>query len=113
MRLKAVLGLTLALLTIPSRAAIIFEKLSPYHNVQVIDESGIRTLSFNGTHETRMSIVNPLEGHFEYTEFFHSAWIWNRDLKNVLMIGLGGGSTQRSFLHYYTNVLVDTVELDP
>jgi len=55
----------------------------------------------------------PLEGHFEYTEYFHMPWLWNTNIKRVLMIGLGGGSTQRSFQHYYTNVMVDTVELDP
>jgi spermidine synthase len=29
------------------------------------------------------------------------------------MIGLGGGSIQRSFQHYYPKVQVDTVEIDP
>jgi spermidine synthase len=40
-------------------------------------------------------------------------WIWNHDIKRVLMMGLGGGSTPRSYQHYYTNVMVDSVELDP
>jgi spermidine synthase len=103
----------LASLGFSLRATIVFEKVSPYHQVQVIDDRGIRTLSFNGTRETRMSLTNPLQGHFEYTEFFHMPWLWNRDMKRVLMIGLGGGSTQRSYMHYYTNTTVDTVELDP
>jgi len=60
-----------------------------------------------------MSLANPLLGHFEYTEYFHVTWVWNRDLKRVLMVGLGGASTQRSYQHYYSNVLVETVELDP
>jgi spermidine synthase len=38
--------------------------------------------------------------------------VWNPGLKRVLMMGLGGGSTQRSFQRYQTNVMVDTVELD-
>jgi spermidine synthase len=63
--------------------------------------------------ETRMYRDIPLQGHFEYTEYFHAPWIWNTNVKRVLMIGLGGGSTQRSYQHYYTNVFVDTVELDP
>lgn len=96
-----------------ARAQVIFQKYSPYHHVQVIDQAGVRLLSFNGTQETRMSKKDPLQGHFEYTEFFHTPWLWNRNMKRVLMIGLGGGSTQRSFLHYYTNTIVDTVEIDP
>jgi len=97
----------------PLHARVIFERYSPYHHVQVIDEAGMRMLSFDGTQETRMSLTNSLQGHFEYTEFFHLPWLWNHDMKRVLMIGLGGGSAQRSYQHYYTNVSVETVELDP
>jgi spermidine synthase len=95
------------------RAAVVFETYSAYHHIQVVDKGGIRTLSFNGSTETQMSLANALTGHFEYTEYFHTPWIWNRDLKQVLMIGLGGGSTQRAYLSYYTNTQIDTVELDP
>ena len=94
-------------------AGIVFETHSPYHLVQVIDEPGVRVLSFNGTRETQMSLANPLQGHFEYTEYFHTPWVWNRNIQRVLMLGLGGGSIQRAYQHYYTNVTVDTVELDP
>jgi spermidine synthase len=96
-----------------ARAEVIFEAYSPYHHVLVIDQNGLRTLSFDGTHETRMSLANPLQGHFEYTEFFHYAWLWNSNVTDVLMIGLGGGSTQRSFLHSYPNVEITSVEIDP
>lgn len=92
---------------------VIFDAYSPYHRVMVVDEGGTRVLSFDGTQETRMSLADPLRGHFEYTEFFHYAWLWNTNLARVLMVGLGGGSTQRSFLHHYPQVRVDTVELDP
>lgn len=94
-------------------AAVVFEAHSPYHHVQVIDDRGTRLLSFNGTQETRMSLTDPLQGHFEYTEFFHTPWVWNRDIKRVLALGLGGGSIQRAYQHYYTNVMLDSVEMDP
>src|SRR5678816_621315 len=60
-----------------------------------------------------MSLADPLQGHFEYTEYFHMPWLWNDQIQRVLMIGLGGGSTQRSFLHYHPGVQIDTAELDP
>jgi len=94
-------------------AVIVFETFSAYHHIRVVDQAGLRTLSFDSSSETRMSLANPLRGHFEYTEYFHMPRIWNRDLKRVLMAGLGGGSTQRAYQHAYTNVIVDTVELDP
>jgi spermidine synthase len=106
--LVAVLGAGIA-----HGAVVVFNTYSAYHHIQVVDDLGIRTLSFNGSMETKMSRLNPLQGHFEYTEYFHMPWLWNTNMKRVLMIGLGGGSTQRAYQHYYTNVLVDTVELDP
>lgn len=60
-----------------------------------------------------MSLQQPLAGHFLYTELFHMPWIWNNNITNVLMMGLGGGSTQRSYQYYYPDVNIDTVELDP
>lgn len=110
---RAVVLLTLLSGACTLPAIIIFSSFSVYHHIEVIDEGGVRTLSFNGSMETRMYKEIPLQGHFEYTEYFHMPWLWNTNMKRVLMVGLGGGSTQRSYQHYYTNVLVDTVELDP
>jgi spermidine synthase len=105
------IGVVLAGVSCP--AAVVFEATSPYHHIRVIDEQGMRTLSFDGSMETRMSLRNPLQGHFEYTEYFHLPWLWNSNLTNVLMIGLGGASTQRAYQHYYPRVTVETVEIDP
>jgi spermidine synthase len=90
-----------------------FDRISAYHHIQVYDENLTRTLSFNGSWETTMSLTNPLTGHFEYTEYFQMPWLWNHDIKRVLMVGLGGGSTPRAWQHYYTNVMVDVAEIDP
>ena len=90
-----------------------FEKTSAYHHIQVYDENEVRTLSFNGSWETTMSLNDPQSGHFEYTEYFQMPWLWNHDIHRVLMAGLGGGSTQRAYQFYYPNVSVDTVEIDP
>lgn len=90
-----------------------FDRISAYHHIEVYDEDLLRMLSFNGSWETKMSLTNPLAGHFEYTEYFQMPWLWNHDIKRVLMVGLGGGSTQRAYQHYYPNVMVDVAEIDP
>ena len=92
---------------------VVFETTSVYHHIKVIDENGTRTLSFDGSMETRMSLDNPLTGHFEYTEYFQMPFLWNNHIKNVAMIGLGGGSTQRAYQYYYPDVNIDTVDIDP
>lgn len=113
---RCFLGAILALSFIainPVGAETIFEQTTPYHHIRVVDEEGIRTLCFDDGRETQMSLKDPLQGHFEYTEYFHMPWLWNPGMTNILMIGLGGGSTQRSYEHYYTNFTIDTVEIDP
>jgi spermidine synthase len=110
--LAGLAGLIFARTGAPVRAAVVFETTSPYHHIQVIDRGDIRTLSFDGTSETCMSLTDPLKGHFEYTEFFHMPWLWNTQITNVLMIGLGGASTQRAYQHDYPQVQVTTAEID-
>ena len=84
------------------------------HNQITVEESGpYRLLRFNGSMETRMWIKNPLWGHFEYTEYFHMPLLWNPKPKRVLMLGLGGGSIVRAYQHYYPDIHMDTIELDP
>ncbi len=92
---------------------VVFEVTSPYHHIQVVDRGGMRTLRFDNATESRMSLEDPLQGHFEYTEYFHMPWLWNDKIQSVLMIGLGGGSIQRSYQHFYPQVQTETVELDP
>ena len=91
----------------------VFEATSAHHHIRVYDDNGLRTLSFDGSMETRMSLSDPSQGHFEYTEHFHMPWLWNGLITNILVMGLGGGSTQRSYARYYPEVTVETVEIDP
>lgn len=94
-------------------AETVFETTSVYHHIRVVDEEGLRTLYFDDATETRMSLNDPNQGHCEYTEYFHMPWLWNNQLHRVLVIGLGGGSTQRAYERLYPDVVLDTVEIDP
>ena len=109
----ALFGLLALVLPGTAIAGLVYETTSPYHHIRVMDSGGIRTLYFDDAMETQMSLANPLQGHFEYTEFFHMPWLWNTGITSVLTIGLGGGSVQRSFEHYYPEVRIETVEIDP
>jgi spermidine synthase len=91
----------------------VFSGTSPYHNIAVVDADGYRTLLFDDTHESRMEIKNPYAGQFEYTEYFQMIWLWKPDIKNILMLGLGGASTQKAMVHYHPDVKMETAEIDP
>jgi spermidine synthase len=94
-------------------AGVVFEETSPYHHIKVVDHFDMRTLSFDGSMESRISLADPFLGHFEYTKLFHMIWLWNPSITNILMMGLGAGTTQRTFQRYYPEVVTETVELDP
>lgn len=96
----------------PASGEVIHEITTPYHHIRVIEEGGLRLLAFDDATQTRMSQADPLQGHFEYVEFFFTPWLWNPGITNVLMLGLGGGSAQRLFQHYAPQVTVETVEID-
>jgi spermidine synthase len=107
------LGFAAAGMASVSLTRVIYEVTSPYHHIRVLEDSQLRTLCFDDALETRMSVQNPLTGHFEYTEYFHMAGLWNTNITSVLMVGLGGASAQRSFEHYYPLIRLETVEIDP
>jgi spermidine synthase len=94
-------------------AGEIYETTSAYHHLRVLEEGEYRLLCFDDATQSRISLQEPWRGHFEYTEYFQMPWLWNTNLQRVLMIGLGGGSAQRAFEHYYPQVSIETAELDP
>jgi spermidine synthase len=96
-----------------SNPITVFETTSVYHHIRVIDQDGLRTLKFDGAPQSKMATLNPLQGHFEYIDYFHMPWLWNSNITNVLMIGLGGGSVQRLVERYSPQVMIETVEIDP
>lgn len=110
-----VLVLALGAAVAPGAAAEtpVYETTSPYHHIRIVDEEGIRVLYFDSAPQSRMSLDDPLRGHFEYIEYLHLPWLWKADIRSVLVIGLGGGSLPRTILARHPGVVVETVELDP
>jgi spermidine synthase len=92
---------------------ILFQRQTQYHHIIVAEEGGVRWLHFDNTYQSSMDPHDPLKGFLEYTDYFHCAFLFNEDLKDVLLVGLGGASVVKSFLHYYPKVNVDVAEIDP
>lgn len=113
--LAAGLLVAASLLLLPQRAdaEVIYETTTPYHHIRVLEANGERQLCFDDATQSKLTLADPLKGHFEYTEIFQMAMLWNPPATNVLMIGLGGGTAQRSFEHCWTNMTVETAEIDP
>ena len=93
-------------------ARIVYERDSLYSHIVVEDVGGTRTLYFNTWPQSEMLIHDPHRGALQYTEMYHAILAFNPQCKRVLVIGLGGGSTQKAFLSRYSDITVQTVEID-
>lgn len=116
-RKKGVAGMALLAILLfsaqASEAQVQFDRYSGYHHILVVDEGGTRMLRFDDTRQSQMLLKNPVEGGFEYTDFFHVPMIFNPQAEDIVFVGLGGGTGPKAFLHYYPHVQVDVVEIDP
>jgi spermidine synthase len=92
---------------------VIFERYSAYHHILVEDKQGQRIMWFNDAPQSTMSLANPLEGAFEYCDFFHIPVLLNPTMSSVLFVGLGGGSSPKQFLNDYPQMSVEVSEIDP
>lgn len=92
---------------------VVAEFDTPYHHVIVRDHNDLRTLYFDRTMQSSMRRDDPLTGGFRYTDYFHMPMILRPEIRNVLFIGLGGGTGPNRFVHDYPNVVVDVAEVDP
>ena len=94
-------------------AETVFEKDSTYHHIRVADHNRLRTLYFDRSMQSQMSLDDHGEGAFPYVDAFHVAKVINPEIRRVLFIGLGGGSAPKQFLRDYPDVTADAVDLDP
>jgi spermidine synthase len=91
----------------------LFTKTSDHHQIIVTDDGEVRHLKFGDSLQSGMYVVDPVRSDFRYTEYFHLAWVFKRDIQSVLFLGLGGGSTPKRFQADYPSITMDIVEIDP
>lgn len=109
----AFLGLLLVILAAACRAdTIVFQRDSIYHHILVSDDHTYRTLRFDNKNESRMLRSDPMDGGLDYTYYCHIPFCLDRRITNVMVIGLGGGTLPKRYVHDYPAVVVDAVEID-
>jgi spermidine synthase len=91
----------------------LFTKTSEHHQIVVTDDGQVRHLKFGDSLQSGMYVADPAKSDFRYTEYFHLAWVVKRDIRTVLFLGLGGGSTPKKFHADYPSIEMDIVEIDP
>jgi spermidine synthase/MFS family permease len=90
-----------------------FRKDTQYHGLAVVDDDETRYLRFDNSFQSGMWLDRPYATRFEYTDYFDLGLAYNPGAKNVLFIGLGGGSAPKRFWRDFPNLDLQVVELDP
>ncbi|MEW6523061.1 MAG: fused MFS/spermidine synthase [Bacillota bacterium] len=92
---------------------VVYEAQTLYHQIYVVDSEGVRYLKFNNSFQGGMLLDDPYQSSFPYADYFHLSLVFNPEIKNVLVVGLGGGMAPKRFHRDYPHMSIDAVEIDP
>jgi spermidine synthase len=92
---------------------IVFQKDTEYHRLAVVDSGDQRELRFDSSFQSAMSLTDPYETQYDYTDYLQLGLAYNPAARNILMIGLGGASAPKRFLRDHPALNLQIVELDP
>ena len=79
--------------------------------IEIIDQDGVRALHF-GSHarQSTMLIDKPNQLHSLYPRAMMALLLFNESPKDVLMVGLGGGTITKFFLHEFADCKIKVIE---
>ena len=84
-----------------------------YHRLSVVEDDVTRFLRFDNSLQSAMYIEDPFRTRFRYTDYFHLGLAYNPRGRDVLFIGLGGGSSPKLMWRNFRRLRLQVVEIDP
>jgi len=96
-----------------AKEKILLERDSPYHHLFVTEDSTYRWLRADNIWHTQMLLSDPHGRGLSYSDYIDLAFLFNPDIRSVLVIGLGGGTIPKRFVRDYPKVKMEAVEIDP
>ena len=92
---------------------VVYRKDTQYHGLAVVDDETSRYLRFDSSFQSGMYKDDPYRTRFEYSDYLQLALAYKPDAKDVLFIGLGGGSAQKRMWRDFKDIHIDVAEIDP
>lgn len=92
---------------------VVYRKETRYHGLAVVDDDETRYLRFDNSFQSGMWLKRPFDTRFEYTDYFDLGLAYNPDARNVLFLGLGGGSAPKRMWRDFPQLKLQVAELDP
>ena len=90
----------------------LLERDSAYHRLFVTEDEACRWLRADNIWHTQMMLNDPHGRGLPYSDYIDIAFLFNPNIRSVLVIGLGGGTVPKRFVRDYQRVKVDAVEID-
>ena len=84
-----------------------------YHRMVVADDSDSRYLRFDSSFQSGMWLDDPYRARFRYTDYLNLGIAHRPAARDVLFIGLGGGSSPKRMWRDFPRLRLQAVELDP
>jgi spermidine synthase len=92
---------------------VVYRKETRYHGLAVVDDDESRYLRFDNSFQSGMWLERPFDTRFEYTDYFALGLAYNPDARNVLFLGLGGGSAPKRMWRDFPQLRLQVAEIDP
>jgi spermidine synthase len=96
-----------------ARLRTLLEKDTFYHRIRVEEDEEARYMYFDRTLQSAMNLKNPTELRLIYSRYTSLAFAFRPDAKNILIVGLGGGSIPKKLQKSFPSLQIDVVEIDP
>jgi spermidine synthase len=95
----------------------IHSERSLYRNIVVYEDDGLRCMIFNkrartNARQTCMKLAAPDELVFNFTKMMMASLYLDPDPKDILIVGLGGGTLAQTLLKILPEAHIDAVEVD-
>ncbi|HPR63202.1 MAG TPA: fused MFS/spermidine synthase [Thermoanaerobaculia bacterium] len=91
----------------------IYSRDSAYHHIEVLDNGQQRMMRFDNLIQGLVSTTPPYPSKTTYTDYMQLGFVFNRETRSVLIIGLGAGIMPREFRALDPELMIDVVEIDP
>lgn len=117
-RMRRLLVIALCFLLASCQAVLVHEVRSSYSQIQVVDYGSRRALLFVGESghqavETLIDLKEPHRLQHPYARTMMAGLLYRPDASACLLVGLGGGALVRFLNHYFPELRLDVVEIDP
>jgi spermidine synthase len=92
---------------------VLYRTDSRYHRIAVTQDARVRYLRFDNTVQSGMYLRDAFGSPYRYVTYLDLGFAYDPGARDVLMIGLGGGSAQKRIWRDFPKVKLTTVEVDP